>query len=138
MADTISKAQRSENMRRIRSTNTSPELIVRRMVHALGCRFRLHRKDLRGKPDLVLPRHKKIIFVHGCFWHQHAKSKCADSRVPKSNTKYWAVKLARNVTRDKEHLKVLRAQGWKCLTIWECDLLRPEKVRSKLEKFLGS
>ena len=137
MADTLSKARRSENMRSIRSTNTSPELIVRRMVHALGCRFTLHRKDLPGKPDLVLPRHRKVIFVHGCFWHQHAKRQCIDSRVPKSNTGYWAPKLARNVIRDKQHLKALHAQGWQCLTIWECDLLKPEKVRLKLETFLA-
>ena len=136
VADKISTDRRSENMRRIRSQDTSPELAVRRLVHALGYRFRLHRKDLPGKPDLVLPRHRKVIFVHGCFWHQHPRSKCADSRLPKSNTGYWTEKLTRNAQRDTAHLKTLRLQGWGCLIIWDCDLRNPKSVSEKLTRFL--
>ena len=126
---------RSELMAAVRSKNTKPELIVRRLVHSMGYRYRLHRADLPGKPDLVLSSKRKIIFVHGCFWHQHG---CRFSHVPKSNAAYWAPKLERNRARDIEHLVNLRALGWKCLVLWECELGKPERLRSRLEKFLAS
>lgn len=106
---------RSENMRRIRSKDTRPEMAVRRIVHGLGYRYRLHRKDIPGKPDLVFPRHRKVIFVHGCFWHQHPG--CQDGRLPKSNTSYWGPKLKRNVERDKTALAELSSLGWEVLVI---------------------
>lgn len=126
---------RSEIMAAIRSKDTEPEMIVRRMVHAMGYRYRLHRPDLPGKPDLVLSRKRKIIFVHGCFWHQHD---CPFSHVPKSNASYWAPKLERNRARDLEHLRKLRAHGWKCLVLWECELAKSERLRRRLEKFLAA
>jgi DNA mismatch endonuclease, patch repair protein len=105
-------------MRRIRSKDTSPEMTVRRMVHGMGFRYRLHSSTLPGKPDLVFPRLKKIIEVRGCFWHQH--DGCMDSHIPKSRTEYWRPKLARNQERDRENEKAWRQMGWKLLTIWEC------------------
>jgi len=135
MADHLSKQRRSENMRRIRSTGMKPEILVRRLVHSLGFRFRLHRKNLPGKPDLVFVRRRKIIFVHGCFWHQHQR--CKAGRLPKSNRGYWRPKLARNVERDAEHLRALKSDGWKVLVIWECETKDGNKVRRRLLKFLG-
>src|ERR1700720_1319122 len=105
---------RSAMMAAVRSKDTKPELIVRRLVHAMGYRYRLHQHDLPGKPDLVLSRRRRIIFVHGCFWHQH---RCIFSHVPESNPAYWRPKLKRDRPRDLEHLKKLRAQGWKCLVL---------------------
>jgi DNA mismatch endonuclease, patch repair protein len=126
---------RSEIMAAIRSKDTEPELIVRRIVHAMGYRYRLHRSDLPGKPDLVFAGRRKIIFVHGCFWHQHG---CAYSHIPKSNVAYWAPKLKRNHARDLEHLRKLRAHRWKCLVLWECELAKPERLRHRLLKFLAT
>ena len=105
MPDVYDQTQRSKVMRSVKSENTKPEVIVRQMLHALGYRFRLHRRDLPGKPDIVLPRHRKIIFVHGCFWHQHPN--CKDAERPQSNTNYWNRKLDRNVQRDQEHMSAL-------------------------------
>src|SRR5690606_35867793 len=119
--DNVTKEKRSANMRAIRSKHTSPELKVRKLVHSLGYRFRLHRSDLPGKPDLVFPARRKVIFVHGCFWHQHPKRACLDSRLPKSNLDYWAPKLKRNVKRDKTNLVALRRMGWDAIIIWECE-----------------
>lgn len=135
MVDVHSREQRSFNMSRIRSKHTKPELIVRSLVHQMGFRFRLHRRDLPGKPDLVLPRHKKVIFVHGCFWHLH---RCRYGRVtPQTNAEFWQAKRAGNVARDRRHLQQLRALGWKTLVIWECWTRDPEtKVRPRLEAFL--
>ena len=126
---------RSEMMAAVRSKDTKPEMLVRRLLHKSGYRFRLHRSDLPGKPDLVLPSRKKIIFVHGCFWHQHEG--CSFSHVPKSNVSYWAPKLERNQERDREHLSALRAAGWKCLVLWECQLNKSGPLLRKLTKFLG-
>ena len=118
MADIHSKKQRSYNMSRIRSTNTKPEMIVRSQVHRMGYRFRLHQKDLPGKPDLVLKRHKKIIFVHGCFWHMH---NCKYGSVtPQTNTQFWQKKRKSNVQRDRKNITQLKKQGWNVLVIWEC------------------
>ncbi|MFN0193008.1 MAG: very short patch repair endonuclease [Aestuariivirga sp.] len=139
MPDFLPKDDRSRNMAAIRSTGMKPELLVRSLVHRLGYRYRLHVRDLPGKPDLVFRSRKKAIFVHGCFWHQHAKTSCLDGRAPKSNLGYWAGKLARNVARDAENAEALRAMGWKVLVVWECDVLRtPKKVKTRVVKFLGS
>ena len=121
MTDKLSREQRSENMRRIKSTGMKPEMLVRRLVHSMGYRYRLHRKDLPGKPDLVFGLRKKVIFVHGCFWHGHDAEGCPDRRTPKSNVSYWSPKLARNKARDAERVVALEKAGWKVLTIWECE-----------------
>ncbi|MGD0519653.1 MAG: very short patch repair endonuclease [Terracidiphilus sp.] len=121
-------------MAAVRSKNTAPEMKVRQLVHSMGYRYRLHRPDLPGKPDLVFPARGKVIFVHGCFWHQHG---CKGSHLPKSNVSYWAPKLERNRTRDMEHLKALRANGWKCLVLWECELVDNGQLRGRLRRFLG-
>ena len=114
-----------------------PEMIVRKLSHRLGFRHRLHRKGLPGKPDLVFPSRKKVVFVHGCFWHQHPKAGCLDARLPRSNLAYWRPKLRRNVERDAEHLRKLRKAGWKALVIWECETSDPERLERRLSKFLG-
>jgi DNA mismatch endonuclease, patch repair protein len=124
---------RSTNMRAIRSKDMLPELAVRRLVHGLGYRFRLHRKDLPGKPDLVFPARMKVIFVHGCFWHSH---NCKIAHTPKSNLSYWLPKLQRNQRRDAANLAALKLLGWKSLIVWECALKKPEKVCSRITKFL--
>ena len=135
LADTISKERRSANMRAIRSKDMKPELCVRRAAHAMGYRFRLHRGDLPGKPDLVFPGIHKAIFVHGCFWHQHAE--CRDGRSPRSNSNYWEPKLARNKERDTEHIRRLSADGWDVFTIWECETKDQSNLRSRLHDFLS-
>ena len=122
--DKLTPQERSENMRRIRSKGMQPEVEVRKMVHHLGYRFRLHDPKLPGKPDLVFPSRRKIILVHGCFWHQHNSTRCKVTRLPKSNLNYWLQKLSTNVRRDALHKKALRAAGWKVLTIWECEIDR--------------
>lgn len=125
-------------MAAIRSAGMKPELIIRSLVHRLGYRFRLHAKDLPGKPDLVFRSRKKVIFVHGCFWHQHQKASCKDGRAPKSNLGYWAGKLARNVNRDTRNITALRALGWRVLVIWECEALGDvSKLPQRITKFLG-
>jgi DNA mismatch endonuclease, patch repair protein len=135
--DSLGKDRRSENMRRIRSKDTSPELRVRRLMYSMGYRYRLHISHLPGKPDIVLRKYKAVIFVHGCFWHQH--SACREGRIPSSNSSYWAPKLARNVARDREHAKALKKAGWRVLTLWECDLGEEvtERLQRRIRKFLG-
>lgn len=125
---------RSENMRRIRSFDTKPELLVRRMLWTMGYRYRLHRVDLPGKPDIVFPSKKKIIFIHGCFWHQHGDT-CPDSHLPKSNQNYWLQKLRRNQTRDQDVLRALSAAGWNVLVVWECETVQ-EDLGKRLQTFL--
>ena len=122
----------------IRSTGMKPELVVGSLVHVLGYRFRLHAKELPGKPDIVRRPHRQAILVHGCFWHQHPKTSCLDGRLPKSNTAYWHVKLARNVERDKDCVIALRKLGWKVLVIWECETKDRPKLERKLQKFLAA
>ncbi|QFU15498.1 very short patch repair endonuclease [Microvirga thermotolerans] len=136
MADTQSAERRSENMRRIKSKDTKPELLVRRMVHAMGYRYRLHRKDLAGKPDLVFGPRRKIIFVHGCFWHGHNDPACPDRREVKSNQTYWNPKIARNQERDLAHQAALEAAGWKVLTVWECETRDREALAARIKGFL--
>jgi len=125
---------RSANMRAIRSKDMLPELKVRSLAHRLGYRFRLHRKDLPGKPDLVFASRRKVIFVHGCFWHSHD---CKSAHVPKSNQAYWGPKLERNKTRDGKNIEALRAEGWQSLVIWECETGDEGRVKKRLKTFLG-
>jgi len=136
MTDVHSPEQRSFNMSQIRGNDTKPELIVRSLIHQMGFRFRLHRKDLPGKPDIVLPRHRKLIFVHGCFWHMH---RCRYGKVvPKTNTEFWQNKRLGNVERDKRNLRKLRQDDWRTLIIrecWICDL--DNKVVPRLKEFLA-
>jgi DNA mismatch endonuclease (patch repair protein) len=132
--DNLSNAARSENMRRIRSRDTSPEVAVRSLIHSMGFRFRLHRKDLPGCPDIVFPGLQKTIFVHGCFWHQHAI--CGEGRLPKSRQDYWEPKLKRNMGRDVQNRAELRKLGWRPLVVWECELKRPGNLEKKLWRFL--
>lgn len=119
MADNLSRAQRSRNMRLVKSRDTSPELGARRLLHAAGLRFRLHVAILPGKPDIVLPRHRMAVFVHGCLWHQHG---CKRSQMPATNTNFWTRKIARNVERDTEHILALRRAGWRVETVWGCQV----------------
>ena len=118
--DIVSKDKRSEMMSNIRSTNTKPELVVRRLVYSLGYRYRLHCKDLPGKPDLVFRGKKKVIFVHGCFWHQHQG--CSKASIPKSRPDFWRLKLSKNVERDERAISSLTRLGWGVLVIWECEI----------------
>src|ERR1700676_5547508 len=118
MTDVFSRAKRSEVMSQIRGKDTGPELYVRSLLHKLGYRFRLHRKDIPGKPDIVLPRYKVVIFVNGCFWHQH--SGCRDARPPRSNQAFWMPKLQRTRVRDKNVRYELACLGWNVITVWEC------------------
>lgn len=137
MVDKLSQERRSANMSRIRAKDTKPEMAVRRLAHSLGYRYRVHRKDLPGKPDLVFGPRRKVIFVHGCFWHQHDLGSCLDGRPPKSNSAYWNPKLERNVERDVAHAAALEADGWEVLTIWDCETRDMPTVRSRLVEFLG-
>ena len=134
--DTIPPERRCVNMSRIRSRHTLPEMIVRRLLHWMGFRYRLHVAHLPGKPDIVFPRLRKIIDVRGCFWHQHKG--CIDSHIPKSRTDYWRPKLAKNVRRDRENEKRLKADGWRMLTLWECELQVPKPLQHRLAAFLRS
>ena len=137
MADTISKQRRSELMSRIRSKNSKVELLVRSLVHRMGYRFRLHRKDLPGKPDLVFAGRRKVIFVHGCFWHWHPDPNCKQARMPKSRQEFWRPKLEGNRRRDRENRQKLIELGWEVLEIWECEARDPEKIQSRIRAFLG-
>ena len=135
MTDHLSPDNRSAHMRRIRQTNTYPEMVVRRIVHQLGYRYRLHRRDLPGTPDLVFPGRRSVIFVHGCFWHQHDCRRGA--KQPSTNTAYWLPKLARNVERDKLVRQELEDDGWNVLVIWECQIRMPDMIATLVGDFLG-
>jgi DNA mismatch endonuclease (patch repair protein) len=132
--DVFSEAERSRVMAAVKSKDTTPELTVRRLAHALGYRFRLHRKDLPGAPDLAFPGRAKAVFVHGCFWHGHDCARGA--RAPKANAAYWRSKIARNRARDARALTALAELGWKALVLWECELKRDDLPR-RLRAFLG-
>ncbi len=136
MVDKLSRSERSENMRRIRSKNMNPEMVVRRLVYHLGYRYRLHKATLPGSPDLVFSSKKKVIFVHGCFWHQHSSKKCPIVRKPKSNKAYWNLKLRNNVKRDKKNQKKLRGMRWEILNIWECETRDIEILTRRIKIFL--
>lgn len=135
--DKISSERRSANMRAIRSVDTKPEIVVRQLVHSMGYRYRLHRKGLPGKPDLVFAARHKVVFVHGCFWHQHPDVSCKDAKSPRSNIDYWQPKLARNVARDAANVAALAAQGWQSLIIWECETKEPKVMSRKIRRFLN-
>lgn len=120
-------------MRLVKSENTTPEIAVRKLTHALGYRYRLHRRDLPGRPDLVFPARRKVILVHGCFWHWHG---CKRSRMPKSNEAYWRGKIDRNVQRDAKNLRRLRRLGWRVLMVWECQVKDAERLARRVSQFL--
>jgi len=130
-----SAAIRRRTMQAVKSKDTAPEMTVRRIVHRMGYLFRLHRKDLPGKPDLVFPGMHKAIFVHGCFWHGHNCTRGA--RVPQNNQIYWLNKISRNRARDRKNVKDLLATGWKSLVVWECALLNEGGVMTQVRDFLG-
>jgi DNA mismatch endonuclease (patch repair protein) len=136
MADSFTPEQRSAVMRAVRGKDTAPELIVRRLTHALGYRYRLHAAELPGKPDLVFPGRKKVIFVHGCFWHWHNCKR--GRRLPKAHSEYWSKKLLRNQARDRRHRRALRRAGWDVLVIWECQMKNLEKLSERIQDFLKS
>lgn len=121
-------------MSHVKGKDTKPEILVRSLVHKLGYRFRKHKSDLPGKPDIVLPKHRKVIFVHGCFWHGH--NKCTRSSRPSSNKSFWKKKLDTNITRDKRNIHNLKSQGWEVLIIWSCEIRNTEKLINKISKFL--
>jgi DNA mismatch endonuclease (patch repair protein) len=135
MADKLTPERRSANMARIKDRDTKPEITVRRMVHGMGYRYRLRKKDLPGKPDLVFGPRRKVIFVHGCFWHQH---NCPAGRIPDSRREYWKPKLHRNVDRDADNGRRLEAAGWDILVIWECETEDADALTARLLEFLSS
>jgi DNA mismatch endonuclease, patch repair protein len=132
VTDTLTPAQRSARMARIRAANTRPELIVRRGLHRLGFRFRLHEKRLPGRPDIVLPRYKVVVLVHGCFWHRHRGCRIASD--PKSHKKFWQQKFAANVARDARVRRLLRRLGWRVLIVWECQVSTGKRATATLER----
>ena len=133
MADVHSKATRSYNMSRIKGKNTKPEMLVRTFLHAKGYRYKLHDKKLPGKPDIVLPKYRTVIFVHGCFWHGHAN--CKYFVVPKTRTQWWTDKINGNKANDEKAVKALKKDGWKIIKVWECDL-KPVKIEKTLISLL--
>jgi len=133
MTDTLTPAQRSERMSRVRGKDTKPELIVRRVVRALGYRYRLHAKNLPGKPDIVFPLRRRVIFVHGCFWHRHVNC----GRIPKSRLDFWAPKLESNKLRDARNRRQLRKLGWRSLVVWECQTKDLSALEARIIRFLG-
>lgn len=126
MADVHDKKTRSYNMSQIRGKNTKPEMLVRRFLHANGFRYSLHRKDLPGKPDIVLPKYKTVIFIHGCFWHGHAN--CKYFKIPRTRTKWWTDKIKRNKENDKKAVRGLKKGGWRVITIWSCRLKKMDNL----------
>lgn len=134
--DTLTPAERSARMALVRAKDTKPELLVRRLVHGMGYRYRLHRRDLPGTPDLVFPGRSKVIFIHGCFWHRHAR--CALARLPKSRGDFWLPKLTANAERDARNVRTLRQLGWSVLTIWECQLGDTANLANRIRRFLDA
>lgn len=130
MVDRVSAARRSANMARVKGKNTVPELKVRRIAHRMGLRFRLHRSDLPGKPDLVFPKHRLAVFVHGCFWHRHEG--CSRATMPATRTAFWTQKFDATVERDARQLTELERLGWRVLVLWECDLKDEARTHSML------
>ena len=134
MVDTVSPEVRSRIMARVKSKGMKPEMAVRRLLHGLGYRYRLHRPDLPGKPDLAFPSRRKVVFVNGCFWHNHAG--CPRVRIPATNREYWVAKLERNRTRDERNLALLAERGWAAMTVWECELRDMPAAAERLTEFL--
>lgn len=129
--DFVSKDKRSKMMSGIKSKNTKPEILIRSLLHRYGYRFTLHKKDIPGKPDIVLSRYKTAVFVHGCYWHRHKRCKKGQS-TPSSNTQFWLDKFERNVARDNRNVRDLKKLGWSVITIWECETKNIEKLKTKL------
>lgn len=136
MVDTLTRRERSERMGRVRGVDTKPEMAVRRLVHAMGYRYRLHAGELPGKPDIVFRPRKKAIFVHGCFWHRHPDPECALARLPKSRREFWVPKLEGNRDRDIRNQRKLTAMGWKFLVIWECRIKNSTALEHRIGAFL--
>jgi DNA mismatch endonuclease (patch repair protein) len=135
MKDRLTKERRSWNMSRIRGKDTTPEKMVRSLLHRMGCRFRLHGKKLPGRPDIVLPKHKTVVFVHGCFWHRHRG--CKNCTTPTNNRSFWVKKLEGNVARDMVQRRTLRKLGWQVVVVWECELSRLNLLERRLNKWLA-
>jgi DNA mismatch endonuclease (patch repair protein) len=136
--DTLTPEQRSERMGRVKGKGSAAELLVRRLVHGMGYRYRLHGKNLPGKPDLVFAGRRKVIFVHGCFWHRHPDPNCALARLPKSRQDFWIPKLEGNRNRDLRNLTNLESLGWAALELWECELRDSTFLANKIRTFLDS
>lgn len=136
MADFVSQEKRSRIMRGSKSRDTQPEILVRRALHRLGYRFRIDRKDLPGTPDIVLPKHGLVIFVHGCFWHQHEG--CKDGRKPQSNSGFWEAKFAKNLLRDESNQRALRGLSWRVEVIWECETRSTERLQERIFELFAS
>ncbi len=134
--DTLTPRERSARMALVRGKDTKPEMLVRRLVHGMGYRYRLHRRDLPGTPDLVFPARGKVIFIHDCFWHRHAG--CALARLPKSRADFWLPKLTANAERDARNVRALRRLGWGVLTIWECQLRDAAALTKRIRRFLDA
>ena len=135
MADIFDPEKRSAVMRAVKSADTGPERIVRRLLHRMGLRFRLHRKDLPGKPDIVLARWKTVVFVHGCFWHGHDCARGA--RKPRTNAAYWRAKIDRNIARDAATGTALETAGWRVVTVWECETRKPDALQARLSEIFS-
>jgi DNA mismatch endonuclease, patch repair protein len=127
--DNISEKERSHIMSLVKQKDTKPEMIVRSFLHRKGLRYRLHDNKLPGKPDLVFPKYKTVVFVHGCFWHGHDDPKCKLARIPKSRVEFWTQKVKSNYERDIKNIEILRGMGWQVLTIWECELTEPKSLQ---------
>ena len=135
--DTLTHKQRSERMSKVRGVDTKPEILVRRLIHGMGYRYRLHVKSLPGRPDLVFPSRQKVVFVHGCFWHRHPDPLCALARLPKSRLNFWRTKLEGNRVRDSRIEAKLRRLGWKVMVIWECQVNSRPRLVKRIQRFLG-
>jgi len=133
MVDTLTRSQRSWLMSQVRQKNTKPEMKVRRLLHSMGFRYRLHGKDLPGRPDLIFSKSKRVIFVHGCYWHRHD---CKKATVPSSNVEYWTKKFAENVARDDKVVRELTSLGWASMIVWECQTRDADALASSLSTFL--
>lgn len=133
--DKVTPEQRSANMARVRGKNTKPEILVRKELHRCGFRFRLHRRDLPGRPDMVLPKHCLALFVHGCFWHRHAD--CSRSSTPQTRRDFWEAKFASNVDRDRRNIEALEVAGWKVEIIWECEATPNKRLQDRLDEIIS-
>jgi len=134
LSDVFTPEKRSQIMARISGKNTKPEIAVRKLVHSLGFRFRIHDSKLPGKPDIVLSRHRKIIFVNGCFWHGH--SGCSRSKIPHTNPIFWKDKISKNIIRDERIRRKLRREGWRTMTVWQCEMGDTEKLTQRIARYL--
>ena len=137
MTDTLTKAERSHRMSLVRGKDTKPEMKVRRLVHGMGYRYRLHRRDLPGTPDLVFPSRKKVLYVHGCYWHRHPDPACKLARLPKSRLEFWLPKLEANAARDRINQEKLKKMGWDFMVIWECELKNETSLSDRIRSFLN-